>query len=500
MENLCYKIEGLKIDPKNETTALEARQIGNRHFAKDTNFLKSLELYNKSLAYSPIGSTNMSICYANRSAAFFHAGLFKISLENIDLALKYGFRMSLNRNWNSLSYPPNEKYPFMVDGIELATSEKFGRYLRAKRDFNPGDVILRDKAILRFVDPDSKYSRCNYCLKSNLLNLQPCEYCSTAMFCGNECKNLAWKRYHKFECGTLYDPFVPSIRATLMVFTLFNDTSKIKDFILTAQNNPMTIFDFDYKSMREEDYFKIIFGMASNKSKLSEKDLLFLETSMKLRMYILLEETELNQLLNTQELKDLFLETSILLTLILNANSHAFYCLARMPNIGTPYKKDKFGKCLLPVLSLTNHSCEPKVNSAFRNNIAYLFVTRPIKAGEQIFDSYGPSFLNQTKDERKLLLHSYHFDCTCNACVKNYPVSELLPSKNISFDIVKKMELDCLDKDSFKNLMKESMEVFKKYNHHYPTKELCKLEQDIAAITECEINGFPLEFRMARII
>jgi hypothetical protein len=46
------------------------------------------------------------------------------------------------------------------------------------------------------------------------------------------------------------------------------------------------------------------------------------------------------------------------------------------------------GGMLLPFVSLMNHSCDPNTYSTFIDNECFIFVIKPIAAGEQVFNTY----------------------------------------------------------------------------------------------------------------
>jgi SET domain-containing protein len=50
---------------------------------------------------------------------------------------------------------------------------------------------------------------------------------------------------------------------------------------------------------------------------------------------------------------------------------------------------ESIGKAVFPFASLLNHSCAPNVARIDVESKMYLVLKRPIKAGEQLFDSYG---------------------------------------------------------------------------------------------------------------
>nr|CDS25710.1 SET and MYND domain containing protein 4 [Hymenolepis microstoma] len=80
------------------------------------------------------------------------------------------------------------------------------------------------------------------------------------------------------------------------------------------------------------------------------------------------------------------------------------------------------GSCHFPTLSLINHSCEPSTAVCVTDKgRAFLFALEPISAGKEITISYGPAlfFMDKSYRQRKLK-ESFHFTCTCQACVNNW--------------------------------------------------------------------------------
>lgn len=185
---------------KCEETAENFRSDGNFHFG-NKKFHDALLCYNQSLSFA--GDENISLTYANRSAVYLEAKLFKECLENIKLACENKYPkekisklvereekckklMKIHENdlendpWNffKLSHAPNIKIPFIVNCLELCENEKYGRYLVTKKDLKTGDVIAIEEPFYKFIDHEVCHSRCANCLKSNNLNLIPCATCT----------------------------------------------------------------------------------------------------------------------------------------------------------------------------------------------------------------------------------------------------------------------------------------------------------------------------------
>lgn len=189
-------------DKKCNETADSMRNDGNVNF-RCRNFRDSLVSYNRSLCHAEAGSQQLALAYGNRSAVYLELKLFEKCRENIQLARVNGFPADklgkLNErekkcgemmdeieddsmSFFKLSYPPNEKIPFIVNCLELRDSEKFGRYIVTKSDLKPGDIIAIEEPFYKFVDKEAFHSRCTNCLKANDLSLIPCIDCTTSEF------------------------------------------------------------------------------------------------------------------------------------------------------------------------------------------------------------------------------------------------------------------------------------------------------------------------------
>lgn len=77
--------------------------------------------------------------------------------------------------------------------------------------------------------------------------------------------------------------------------------------------------------------------------------------------------------------------------------------------------------------SLFNHSCYPNVDHVMVEGKLVFVVSRPIKAGEQLFVSYGVHFTTEDSAFREAHLQRYGFQCDCLACVNNFPLTRGLP-------------------------------------------------------------------------
>jgi len=185
------------------------RNEGNL-FYKDKNFHDALIKYNESLCFSEIDSENLGLAFANRSAICLELKKFEKCLKNIKLARQHNYPKSshevldtrekkcleLNKKSKGndgkklfrLSYKPNKSIPYIIDGLEMRTNDKYGRHIVTNKDLHVGDIVAIEKpfcSILltksNFVDVDqnNKFLRCAYCLKNNRYELVRCRGCTS---------------------------------------------------------------------------------------------------------------------------------------------------------------------------------------------------------------------------------------------------------------------------------------------------------------------------------
>lgn len=205
---------------KDDETSTEFRNEGNDFF-RNRLFFGALENYNKSLMFAPLSSVDMSLAFANRSAVYIEVKEYEKCLENIKLARDHGYPQEKTQTlidremrckkfmetqkpnpeddpWNffKLSYPANEKIPFIANCLELSHDKQYGRGIITNRgnlkkcfplmkeekgykiftflkDLNTGDIIAIEEPLFKTVQNTSRHLRCTGCMKSNKMSLIP---------------------------------------------------------------------------------------------------------------------------------------------------------------------------------------------------------------------------------------------------------------------------------------------------------------------------------------
>lgn len=381
------------------------RSRGNKEFVRQTNagYLAALEYYNKSICYAENDSEELGLGYANRSAVYFEIGLLDDCLNNIELAkqsaparvmeklmnrakqclqLKHSGKIEKPIVEPRLSFPANDEIPFIANCLELQRNEQYGRHITTTTELKPGDVVAIEKAFCAKLDPEFKYLRCENCLKERNYNLRPCTLCVSVMFCG-ECRDEAFEHFHKIECPVIdllekllckSSPIM--IRTVVRAITSFVSANALIAFLEESEVQDLTVFDFNYKET--SSYYAPIHFAVDNSGPDTEFATCILTS---LIVQPLLELTELKDKFTTTE------EVSALKGLI-------YRHIKRQPSnssIGIFFDGKLFGRYsegIYAFRNLLNHSCAPNLIISSINNQLVYTVSKPIEAGEQLFDNY----------------------------------------------------------------------------------------------------------------
>lgn len=236
---------------KDAEQAAKYRETGNSSFKTKDYTAASLH-YSKGICFAPRSSEQLSLCYANRSAALYHLQHYQESLDDIDKALKNSYPSHLlhkledrrtqclkhlsvgqkakedHRNPASNSYI----YPDRVNRASVGPlkfgmrpqaavgfSPEKGRHLVAAERIAAGEVILHDRPYSCVLIPGMEevkgkggrqdaekgvllgveHRRCHRCLTETLCPV-PCEGCSYSRYCSTSCQRDAWEEHHRWEC------------------------------------------------------------------------------------------------------------------------------------------------------------------------------------------------------------------------------------------------------------------------------------------------------------
>lgn len=408
-----------KTEPsKSNEIAEVARVQGNKYYA-ERSFFDALVKYNESLCHATPGSEAVGLAFANRSAVFFEMKLFERCSQNIAQAKENCYpeksfavldkradrcieQMSLGNearkdenpfDFIKLSYDANPKLPFVADCLELKKSDKFGRYIVTNRDLQVGDVVAIEKPHFKIIKSDSryescqqfnKYQRCAYCLKSNLMDLIPCQICSSTMFCDEKCQQEALRAFHAYECPII-ERLLRSGIMQLPIRTFFSALSifdgsidELMMFLSNNKNSAACVYDFDFSTTNQsstaKSFLLSLYCLAnSGKVCLSDSPEALLKNHP--------------QLGNVWRSHEEFIRKFIQNVLQVGDSNFHGICGWSLKKYENQFPQ-MIGIGCYPFISLVNHGCAPNVNRIYIENKMLLLVERPIKKGEQLFDCY----------------------------------------------------------------------------------------------------------------
>jgi SET and MYND domain-containing protein 4 len=509
-----------KSDDKSEQLRAEA----NRLYVQK-QFYDALLKYNESLCSAETESENLGLAYANRSAVYVEMKQFDKCLENIDMARKSRYpeknyaildkraakcaemmkqethELEDSDVWSSfkLSYPPHDKLPFIIKGLEMRTDSKYGRHIVTKIPLKIGDVIAIEEPSYRVIKADSRYStcidsnrfqRCANCLRENLLSLIPCPFCCNTMYCSIDCMNSAYKRHHRFECEIIEDLLASGLmhivlRILFEGLSLFDDDLHEMERFLDRHGAATTVFDVNIQSLDESGELQ----------------------RLRSRWFATVSLAVVDELQPLDGYKNVFGKTEKLEKLW---NSHEKFIqklLSKLSNVGMQYvhgiggwplkvqlddenpKNPSFHQQLIGngcylFCSLLNHSCAPNLKRLNVEDKVIIIISREIKKGGQLFDSYRPNFNNQSKPQRQeALLKDYGFICECEACINDWPMNEnlqVLSEQLLEYAWEAHEELPFLTPEDAKRKLKEYYVTFFRNQKHFPAAELIVLQECIS--------------------
>lgn len=539
---------------KEPSAPLFYKEQGNKKF-QEKDYLGATVLYSKGVSHSRPNTEDISICYANRSAALFHLGQYEACLKDITRAQAHGYperlqhKMMLRKaeclvilgrlqeasqaisnleesfiakpvlatsQWQVLQKKlshlkikvqeketstetsqavlstafedmdlreRSELIPSASSSVSLCIDPFKGRCLVAIKDILPGELLVREDAFVSVLNPgempplhcglESKWDTrvtngdlyCHRCLKPTVA-IVPCDGCSYAKYCSQECLRQAWRLYHSVECplgGLLLTLGVfchVALRSTLLA--RFEESDQVmkklcgeisnKGICLPESQNPVKTHTYDLgrggeendKSVetpvpgcdingKYEENYNAIFNLLPHTENHSPEHKFVCALSVS-ALCKQLEESYLQG--PTTDLKCSELEgtetpvwcaeldvwgTAMLRHMLqLQCNAQAVTVIQQTgseESIIADSRQVRLATALFPVISLLNHSCSPNTSVSFINTVASVRASQKIGKGQEILHCYGPHESRMTIAERQQKLRSqYFFDCTCPAC------------------------------------------------------------------------------------
>lgn len=343
-----------------------------------------------------------------------------------------------------------------------------GRFIVALRDILPGEVILKERPYSSVLLPDRYIDHCCRCYKYTLAPV-PCVDCSAALYCSENCRNVAWREYHQHECKILaalwqsgVDKFaylaLRTICATPLKLSLKcgSAESTAKDLNVDNINQGL-----NEKCVYVWDEYKAICSFVTHDDKRTSHDLfrrsiiaIFLLRFLQSSGYFN-SEADNNCLLspddftnsddpvrlenlrisdNTEKVEKCEVYSYVAGMLLSHlqsfpCNAHEISEFSLNPDAVSKSVPHELGAGIYATLSLFNHSCNPAATRNFYGDTCVVRTIRTVCSGCEISDNYGTVYAIQARDERRKKLRlQYFFDCNCEACFHDWSLfSETKP-------------------------------------------------------------------------
>ncbi|XP_014215508.1 SET and MYND domain-containing protein 4-like [Copidosoma floridanum] len=456
--------EELQRIPKSAQVSERARKQGNALYVKQHHTTEEhfeiLKFYCKSITFAPNQSEELACAYGNRSALLFHLKKWSECIQDVERALAitldenlrikltkrrdkslqlFNLTIELEKRRKELSSQLNghnsdEKLKNLdessklslennndnllsrkklCDSVKIQHSAKYGRYLAAKRDIRPGEIILVEKPYVNSFNTQNLYPHCGHCLAVNWAGV-PCEHCGWMMYCSEKCRKDAWEQYHDIECFCIFYICYFSnhakeytgkeirfdgigIRVLLKALKEAGSLEKLKVQMKSVDQcaDPCKR-GFSKNGRFESDKFISLYSLSHSVSRSEKKGLAifaaialtciakytkFFGEAFKFSVNALLESS--NAIFIGSLLLRLSTISSINSHCVLNATDKCKYFRDEETCI------EKWcctrGTCILPIASLTNNNCSPNASRCYtEDQKLILFAIQPIKKNSQV--------------------------------------------------------------------------------------------------------------------
>lgn len=279
------------------------------------------------------------------------------------------------------------------------------------------------------------------------------------MFCSKACMT-AGSRFHKLECHDVElrtdeesSIFQMNHRVVFEAIGIFPKIEKLQKFF-DEHSQPKTVFDFNLakgdENIREKNLLLAVNSLQRNEIPDG------MEPLMEQHVELLQSITKNRKL---QEFLDYFMRKQLEI-IITNT-------------FGIGRSGQEIGSGIFPLASLFNHSCAPNITRVTVDNKLVFVAMRPIVKNQQLFVCYRSNFFGTARNHRQdELLTSYRFKCSCEACSRNYPLLDNLPTNDSNFTAPSS---PIASAESAKDEFKANCEYIDKHSKLYPNFEICSL-------------------------
>ncbi|XP_058794976.1 histone-lysine N-methyltransferase Smyd1-like isoform X2 [Phymastichus coffea] len=380
---------------KSATVSKEARKIGNQLYTQkihDRNIhKKTLMQYSKSVAFAPNNSEDLALAYGNRSALLLHLHQYQQCLDDINRALQITNSTKLisklhARKQKCLQLMENLNKKKNYEESIIDSISKENNHTLKLPTIAPSTVIQSASEAIT-VKYNEKYGRhliATRYIKPGEIIIAEKGYVCYPMTCHrylicSHCLIFAWSGISCESCA----------------FCVYCSESCRKNAWKQYHDIECTLYR----------YISCMF---------SDKENFVPDIIVAIRLFIKAVKKEgIDTIMNEARICNNQVEGLMYQAMICNCES---FTQCRNECEATR------GVILAPISSLINHSCNSNVSRMFLpNGKIVMFTVAPVKEGEQLFESYGPTFMMKKEERQSHLRKCFNFICECEPCKENWP-------------------------------------------------------------------------------
>ncbi|TRY68682.1 hypothetical protein TCAL_07236 [Tigriopus californicus] len=328
----------------------------------------------------------------------------------------------------------------MEQNTDICYEPELGRFLRARRNIEPGEVVIFEDPLVAFTQCDAqtkKSKACHHCMNSLGRAPFPSPIVKGIYFCSWTCVQSALEGYHKHEAIILSDyvehlnmeisstsgVMFLALRAVVLrpwAFYMSPDAQEI------AKNSDTQFTVRDQKDEllhRDEAELRFLTSLVDHESHSDPSERL----QIAVRAVILAKSLAFTHYVHHAEGELEFLSQLLYrFQLSIAYNIHSVYHVGG--NISGDIPLEQVGSALYKEAVYLNHSCSPNTSRFFLGNKIILVAKRVINKGEEVSNNYGIHHEQMSRDQRRSLLRNkYKFECGCEACERDLPILPQIP-------------------------------------------------------------------------
>ncbi|XP_044004243.1 SET and MYND domain-containing protein 4-like [Aphidius gifuensis] len=528
------------------------RTIGNIEYttAINKNYLsKSIEAYTKSIAFAPVGSSELSLGYGNRSAVLFKVRLYEDCLVDIERALTSGYPDNLKTKLfvrqalcfkalqpdfdiessssiaNAMKWLPKlqkknpnynvkEQYSKMIndlgkpcdtntikftpiiennnpiiagasDAIELKNTKKNKQHLVATRDIKPGEFIYINKPFEVIACEDERYNTCWHCCRQTWTGV-PCNECPNVIFCSPECRDIAWKEYHDFECPILslslkvemdveddwrFQLTIQILSKAIKAAGGITELKKKIDDVESSADKSMVFKDGIFDVNTIDNFHRLKYFQPTSERCSFGRVIRITSIVSMFGLDTTIFGKKMSLFAVSCHEHSVILGGLIFRYLMIVDRNVVFYTKQAPNDVKLTHA------VIIPILQMFVKNCDPHVNWYNCDPNATVLVERPIKKGEKILFSPVGRYQDLSFFERQRKYFSFAEEpCKCNICVQKLPIAEHLPS-------YKTLKLSKQVENELKRIVKKSSGYLKLVSEG-DTEKLLNIKDTLVEMTD----------------